>query len=246
MPTDENSQDQSQNEPAPQKKEPDVSAVANAAAAAHVKRLADKLDEKFNSITQVLEALKQKPAPEPESGKKGKKDDADPELVALRQKLDEVQNNFTQAQKRAEEAERKRREDQTRSDVIEHLRKNARADMAPFLADYLLKATNKIEYDTDGTPLFRHRMSPGQGMAEEDVLMPLTDGLDAYLKSDSAKPFLPAPASGAAPKTPAATRVQRQIVNGKPTWDKPAANDQERIQRAMAMEEWIKSQQNKL
>jgi hypothetical protein len=238
----ENTPENSQTEPE-QKKEPDLATMVNAAVKSHISRqLKDlDLDSKFKSISDAIESMKKTSEPEPKKGKK----DEDPEFVAMRQKLEEVSTNFTKAQQRAEEAERKRRDEQTRNDVRDHLQKTVRPEMIPFLTDYLLKASGKIEYDADGTPLFKHRMAPGAGMAEEDVLMPLSDGLDAYLRTNDAKPFLPAPASGAAPKTPAATRAQRASVSGPPKYDKPASTDEEKIRRAMEKEEYIRQMQSK-
>ncbi len=219
---------------------PDFNTVANQAAAAHAKRLEKQLmktfEEKFGALNTTLEKLAQAQAPAP---KTSKSKEEDPEMSAIKQQLEQFKATAEASERRASEAEKRRRDEQTLNDVRRYLANGGvRSEAVGVGTDYLVKATNKIEYDEEGNVLFKFKKSS----KDDEVLMPLEDGITSWLKTTEAALFLPAPATSSAGKQPA-TKTTRRASDGKPVWDKPAATDAERIARADEMARWYASKQ---
>jgi hypothetical protein len=99
----------------------------------------------------------------------------------------------------------------------------------------LFDADRKVTFGEDGSPLFSIRRAPATGMPEEDMQLPLTDGVGAWLKSDEAKMFLPAPGAtieNGIRRQTVATRTTKVGNDGMPHYEGAATTDDERVRRA--------------
>ncbi len=196
------------------------------------------------AFAEQLKAYKP-PTPVVTEDDKDKKVKVDPALAALQAKVEELLGVNVKERAAREAAETKQREDRAYNDLKDFLKSKVRPDMVDIAADYLFHAKRRIEFE-DGTPLMKVRRSPGPGMSEEDVLMPLTDGVASWLGSKEATVFLPAPQPGGnsnrGSKMPPSTN-QLFGQNGVPKYDTPAKTDEEKIRRAMERAEFVKKQQ---
>jgi hypothetical protein len=215
---------------------PDIAGIVNAAVTNHLKRL--DLNKTIES--RVAELLKaQTPVQavvDDDGGKKGKQS---PEMTAMMTKLADLEKATRSQTERAEAAEKKQRDDRAYNDLRANLATSGvRPDMQEIAASYLFKAQNRIEFDSNGTPLFRVKQAGQYGMPEEEVLMPLADGVAAYVRSKEAAAFMPAPGtSQAAPVARQAARIETPNTGNKLT------TDGDKIAAAMAAAKAIRAAQ---
>jgi hypothetical protein len=230
--------------PDQQSPEDKLNAQINAAITGHMKRAEKKNSEDMTALKQFFaDQLKTLTPATPEKPEKEGKAAPDPALAAMRAQFEAMQASLAEANAKRERAESKQREDRAYSDLRDSLKAKVRPDLLDVVSQNLFHANKRVEFDADGTALFKVRKAPGHGMPEEDVLMPLADGVANWLSSKEAAVFLPAPG-------PTQTQVQRgarmpasnqQTVgnNGLPKYDKPATSDDEKIRRAMEAEQII-------
>jgi len=225
-----------------------VADIVNAAVTSHLKRSEKSQAEFFSKLLEEkLKTLVPPPAEEKEkaASSHGK---PSPEMAAMQQKLDDLAKLTNEANERATKAEEKRREEHTYG-TVRSLLKDVRPELQEVAARDLFYSQKRITYDEQGKALFKGRRIPAPGMAEEEVDLPLQDGISQWLKSKEAAPFLPAPNSGVthrlgsrAPAADAPTGSHRG-ANGLPTWDKEASTDEEKALRSMELEESLATYQ---
>lgn len=207
--------------------EEDVGRIVNSAVTAHLKRelpkaiggaLTPALEAALKPIQEHLAKVPQ--GEQPEAGKQS------PELAALKRQLEE-QTKIIEVERSARlDAEKRQRLDHAKSAVLGHIDASVKPELKEFLSDYLF---NRVEFDESGSPLIR--------VGGSDDALPLKDGIASFLKTKEASAFLPAPtAKPGVAKAPGA----RQI-SGLPTYDKPAASDEERARRAYEREQAIEA-----
>lgn len=223
----------------------DVATIVNSAITAHDKRNEKRrADETAKLIADAVAkaATSAPPAPSPAPGADPSKAET-PEMAALRAQIEEMKKD---QQKHAEvvkterearkAAEDKARDDRSFNDMRTMLGKHVRPDMLDAVAKLHFYADKRVQYDDDGNPLFKVRRSPGGGLPEEDVLMPLADGVSHWVKSKDSAPWMPAPNGEG--KNPSGQFPVRGP--GRPpvrTYDKPAQTDDEKVRRAMEREQ---------
>ncbi len=234
-----------------QSPEDKINAQINAAVTGHLKRAMAKQAEDFKTlIAEQLKSFKPAPPPPDESESKEKPSKADPALAAMRQQMEAMQASLAEANTKRERAEAKQREDKAFNELKDALKSKIRPEMVDMVAKNFFYADKRVEFDEDGTALFRHRRQQ-PGLADEDVLMPLSEGVSAFLGSKDAAPFLPAPVPGGGNQQP--NRGARMPspsnqsgvtgANGLPKYDKPATTSEEKIRRALEAENIIKKSQ---
>jgi len=180
---------------------PDPNTVANAAAKAHISRFAEKvlpgmLTAAMKPLMDQIAALS---APKTETDETKTKSKTSPELAAVQAQLEDFKAKFAAEATRAAAAEKKSRDDSARASLKDALAPHVRPELLGMLTDNLITIKGVVEFDDDGTPLFKSKKQDIYGDLE-DVRMPLKDGVAQFLKTDEAKAFLPAPgSSGAAP-----------------------------------------------
>lgn len=234
-----------QNEqPNPEEK---LNATINSAVTAQLKRAMSKQAEEFKTLlADSLKAFKPAPPPEDEDTKKQQKQ-ADPALAAMRAQVEAMQASLAEANTKRERAEAKQREDKAFGELKDALKNKARPDMVDLLAKNFFYADKRVEFDDEGNPLFRVKRST-PGLADEDVLMPLQEGVNQFLGSKEAAPFLPAPVPGGTTqqrgsRMPVQTTHGSLGPNGMPKYDKPATTDAEKIRRALEKESILMNRQ---
>lgn len=219
--------------------EEDVGRIVNAAVTGHLKRELPKLTSSFADTLKPIQdqlAALTKPAAEIPPGDKPLRGAPDPELAAMRAQHEELKKSFEAERKAREAAETRARNDSTRTAILAAIDPLVRPESKRMVADWLFQ--NSVEFDENGSALFKLKKSPGAGMPEEDVQLPLEAGVREFLKSKDAEWLIPqragVPKPGSKmPQSAAATRGQI------PQYDKPATTDEEKVRRAMEREEVV-------
>lgn len=183
------------------------------------------------TIKKHLEGIKtEPPKPNDQPGK------PTPEVQALTQKLSEMENSIKERDKALLEAKQQGQRDTARNSLRDALTPHVRPDAVDMVTQLLFDAQGAVQVQDDGTPVFKVRQSPYPGSPEEDMELPIKDGVATWLKTENAKLFLPAPNSGAngnnAPQRGSQGRGVKLGNDGLPSYDGPATSDEERVRRA--------------
>lgn len=231
MPDDE----QGESKSAPDTKASDeaTNTAINQAITAHLKRFAEKtlptlLATQLESVLKPIHDKLAKPVEEEEVKTKTVK--VTPEMQALQAQLEEFKTKFTHETAARVAAEKKSRDDKAQSELRTHLQPHVKPDLLDILTDHLYRGKGVVDFEEDGTPIFKSKKADGWG-GEEDVRMPLRAGVDQFLKSNEAKPFMPAPGSASA------APMKKTAVSGGHSpggnSDPAKMSDREKIQRSM-------------
>jgi hypothetical protein len=220
--------------------------IVNAAVTSHIKRglgpaigealkgfdfgAALKLDDVLDA---KLEKLLADAGDDDAPGKPGNQPPKpDPKIAALEAKLAEVTGKLEAEAKARTEAEGKARDEKALAALKTALGPHVRPEALEIAASHLFVAQKRVEVDEAGNVLLKVRKAPFAGGAEEDVPMPLADGVQHWVKSSEGKFFAPAPASGGQGPAGGAPRRVNHGSDGLPVYDKPATTDAEKIRRA--------------
>lgn len=243
MPNDENDTTQDNEALALEKK---IVEVANAAVSSQLKRFGSKIDETLKkSIAEAIGQIKTTAPADEDSTKQNQANQGKvaPEIAAMQAKLDEALKTVAAEREARVTAEKKQLADQAFNELRSGLASKVRPEMLDIAARDLFHSQNRIVFDDSGVPLFKTKRSPGAGYAEEEVLMPLKDGIQHFLGSKEATPFLPAPGGTQQQQNNQSRGVKKfapttnRDSNGLPVYDKPAKTEAEKIQRAMEVEQ---------
>lgn len=190
----------------PEGKKPEGNAemgnAINAAVSNHIKRFTEKqlptlLEGAMKPLLDQIAALKTAaPAQTPAADDKTK---TSPEVAALTQQLADMKAKLAQEGEQRAAAEKKARDDRAFSDLKSFLAPTVRPEMLEVIANHLFHIQKTVEVDETGNAIFKGTRS-NYGITE-DVAFPLKDGVDQWLKSDAAKPYLPAPGTSQAAPT---------------------------------------------
>ncbi len=216
----------------------------NSAITGHLKRAEAKQADTLKALL-ASEFAKLTPAPAPVETEKPAKGVA-PEMAALQEQLKTLQTTMQAERARAEAAEQKQRNDKAFGDLKAALGKTVRPELLDIAAENLFHAKKRVEFDEAGNALFKTiRQTPG--FADDEVLMPLADGVASFLKSKEAAVYLPAPGGQQTQTAPRGGRIPTAAPNHHqtptPTYAAPAASDEEKVQRAMERAEAIRNAQ---
>lgn len=156
----------------------------------------------------------------------------DPKLAALEAKLQALEIKGREDAEKIARAQAEARDKDAFAALRGALGPHVRQDALEIAASHLFTAQKRVTFDENGNPLFTARRASYAGGSEEDVPMPLADGVQHWLKSNEAKFFLPSP-SGAAPAGGAPSQRRAGLgADGMPVYDKPATTDAEKARRA--------------
>lgn len=184
----------------PGETEADMAKMVNAAVSSQLKRLLPKaigdaigglkLDEQIASAIGKLT-----PKIEDEGTPSKKKSDVEKQLEALTVKLEAAEKRVEAEQKQRVEAEQKRTVDAATSTLRNSLQPKLRSEILDIAVGHWTKVEGRLSIAEDGTPQLRVKHAPYKGADEVEENLPLDKAIPILLASDSAKPFLPAPAS---------------------------------------------------
>jgi hypothetical protein len=211
----------------------DVANIANSAITAQLKRFMEKqlpglFEQHLKPITERLAAPQTPPEGGEGGGKKGKQD---PEMLAMAQKVADMEKALQSERDRVTAAEKKNREDRAYAELRTSLEGKVRPEFIDIVAENLFHVKKAVEFDDAGNPLFKTKRAPLYAGAEaEEVSLPLRDGVGEFLKSEFAKPYLPAPSAGAG-STPLPKRGPSPVQAGT-DFSKPAASEADKARRA--------------
>jgi hypothetical protein len=215
--------------------------IINAAVTSHMKRQPNPADE-FKKLltkdslapllTELMEASGTKPTVETPGGTQPPK--ADPKIAALEAQLADMKSAMARSAQETKAAQEAARDEKALASLKSELAPHVRPEGLDMAADLLFKARKRVTFDEQGTPLMSVKRAPYAGAAEEDIPMPLTDGVQHWLKSEEAKIFIPAPAANTQQQRPGARAPshQQRSSGNVPTYDQPATTDAEKIRRA--------------
>lgn len=218
----------------------EVAQMVTGAVHANLKKALPKAfeDLKLNELVQkaVKDAVPPPaPAPEPTSDPK-----PDPRLAALEQKYADLDKQYQAEKKARTEAEQKAREDKAFQDLRSALTPHVRPEGLDAAAKLLFYADKRVTFDDDGRPVMTVRKAPYQGGDEEDVQMPLADGVALWVKKDGAL-FAPPPEPTGDKRGPGGPRRHLATGNdGMPRYDAPANTDEEKARRVLEREQALK------
>lgn len=223
-----------------------IGSTANSAVTSQLKRsLGPGIAEAVKSIhwSEVLapEIAKLKPPePEPKPGDQQQQHKPDPKLAALEGQFADLNKKYLAAEQARLAAEQKSRDESALHSLASALEAaGIKPGSKDFVAKSLFFAEKKVTFDENGNALFTVRRAPFAGGAEEDVQLPLADGVKHWLGTPVGKEFMPAPGGGgqqqqgarggsAGPRHGAASLGR----DGLPTYDAPATTDAEKLHRA--------------
>ena len=214
----------------------ELASVINSALTNHTGRLEKKLSEGTratieSAIAKALAAAAPKAKTETPSAES-------PEMAALRQKLDEMNAQLHASQEATAQATQQTLREKARVSVVNALGKVVRPEAVEDLAD-LFFARSRVKVDPEtGQSTFLHKASFQRGMPEEDREFPIADGIAQWAKSASAAIYIPAPTSGNNGKS-----APMGHKSGGFDFSKPAASEDEKLQRAEYLTRQIESKQ---
>lgn len=194
------------------------------------KKLEKFLADFSASFTAKFEELKPKQAEDP----KDKPSEQVTQFNALQAKYQELAQKFEAEQKARADAERKAREDSAYSTLKQQLiAAKIRPEQVDVLADALFSGRNKrVEFDEAGNPLFKVKVAPAKGLAEEDQLFSLEDGIKHFAKSKEAESWL-LPPSGAGNPTTAQPRQVAPVAGAQSSTGNPEQDRNAQLLAAM-------------
>lgn len=212
--------------------EDQIGNIVNAAVTNHLKRFTENqlpkmLEASLKPIADKLSA----PASTPDPEEKGKSK-VDPQVAALSKQLEDMQKAMAAEREGRIAAEKKQREDRAFSDLKASLAPKVRPELLDMLANHLFKVEGRVEFEEDGSAVFKYERN-NYGMKEE-VRLPIKDGVDAYLNSDAAKPFIPAP--GTSQTTPVRKSQTISLLNSPTPFDPAKASDEDKLKYAREIE----------
>ncbi len=208
--------------------------TVNSAITSHMKRqpsIADAL--KGMNWEEMLTPVIQKLAPPPKADPEPGTPKQDPRLSALEAKYAELETKYRSEQTAREKAEQKSRDESAFQALRSALTGHVLPEAAESAAKILFHADRRVTFDEHGNPLMTVRKAPYQGAAEEDLQLPLADGVKHWIGTREGKLFAPPPAVQD-PKRPGGA-PGRHVVTGRdglPTYDAPATTEEEKIRRA--------------
>lgn len=189
----------------------EIPKVTNAAVTGHLKRL--DVDGRMSKALEPFKSLLPKPkgegevadevgeaattaAPTAVAGAQSQQRQADPEVETLKRQMAALKGDSTKANQERAKAERSRIEEAGIAAFRAELSGKVLAGVEQDVVD-LLRARGKIAITDAGAVLVKlgRPEDPEEGLS-------LKDGVEAFLKSDSAKHFLPAPSAQRSPGRP--------------------------------------------
>jgi hypothetical protein len=189
--------------------------------------------------TIAAEVAKLKPADPPDA--KPGEGKPDPKVTALETKVQELTTKLQQDAEALKKAQEASRDKDALAALKTALGPLVRPEALEIAARDLFLAQKRVTFDDAGNPLLTVRRAAFAGGAEEDVALPLADGVQHWVKSPEGKFFAPAPGGGAGNEIKGgAPRRVNLGGDGQPKYDQPATTDAEKLRRASEREQAIR------
>ena len=210
-----------------------INAIVNRAITGHMKRFSTSFEK---SIGEKLAALagSQGAKPKTEGGAEQQpgENNADPKYRALQDELARLKTQADEDRNERQRVEKKAKRQEARQSLRNELeRGGVRPEMLDIAVGHLAKATKSLKIDPEtGKPVLKvARVRVKNGSVEEQLFDDLSAGVRDFLKSDQAKVFLPAPNA----KNAHGQGTSMTSGKGGQRYDKPAASDEEAVNRTL-------------
>lgn len=214
--------------------EADIGNIVNSALTARLpKMISGALDTALAPHLAKFAAPPPAPAADDEPAAKGRGKQS-PELADMARKVEQMEKALATEKERVAAAEKKSREDGAYATLRSSLEGKVRPELLDMVAKHLFVVEGRVDFDESGNPVFKSTKVPYTGADPEDIRLPLASGVEDFLKSDAAKPFLPAP-NGGAGAGPLPKRGSSP-TNGHTDFSKPATSDTDKARRSIERE----------
>jgi hypothetical protein len=168
----------------------EIGRMVNAAVASKLEKAVAKAIAGLDIGAQIKSAMAESVPKEAPEEKKG-----EGKLEAQIKRLAEELEGQRKATAGAEEARKKSESDRSldlaRNAFKSQIAGAVKPELLEFAAEHF--GGKLISLGEDGKPVFSVRKAPYTGAPEEDMLVPLDEGVKHFLASQTAQPFLPAP-----------------------------------------------------
>lgn len=181
-----------------------VGNTVNSAVTAQLKRtIGPSIAEALKAVPwgEVLkpEIDKLKPeTPAAGAGAAGAEAKPDPKFSALEGQFADLKKKYDASEAARLAAEQKSKDDKAFSDLRTALTPHVRPEALDIAAKNLFLAEKRVTTDENGNALLTVRRAPFAGGAEEDVPLPLADGVKHWIGTPEGKFFAPAPGGAGA------------------------------------------------
>lgn len=196
----------------------------------------------------LTELLPKPPENGSDKGPGGGEPKPDPRIAALEASNAELKKNFEASEKARKDAEIASRDQEAFSNLRTALQPHIKDGLLDMVARDLFHGQKRISFDDNGRPLLTVKKAAFPGAPDEDVLLTLQDGAAHFAKHEG-KEFAPVPDAGGSKGNKGPGNGARRLntdSNGMPLYDKPAASDEERMQRSLEKEQALKQRLNRL
>jgi hypothetical protein len=148
----------------------------------------------------------------PDAGGKPKKGDAETER--LRSELETLKAQQRKIVEDAAAATKKAQNDRALAALTRELTPFASSpEVAAVVAKNMLFVDNKVDFDENGDPLYKHRREAYKGGPLEDVALDIKDGIAAWAATKDAEAFVKAPQAGGPRQANGAAFAKRGTTN---------------------------------
>ncbi len=213
----------------------EIGNIVNSAVTSHLKRsLGSAIETAIKPLADKFAALQAPPPSNDEDGVPPKKGKQTPEMLAMAKQIEDLTKTIVTEREGRAAAEKKQREDRAYAELRSSLEGKVRPELLDMVAKNLFFVEGRVIVEETGNVLFKSQKVPYTGAEAEEVQLPLKSGIDDFLKSDTAKPFLPAPNSGAG-GSPLPKRGPSPNPGGT-DFSKPATSDADKARRAAERE----------
>jgi hypothetical protein len=194
------------------------------------------------TIATEIAKLKEAPGGDPSKGAPGGDTKPDPKVAALEETVKALKTQLQTEGEERKKAEETARNEKTFTSLVSELTPHVRPEALDLAARDLFVGQKRVTFDEQGNALFTVRRASYVGGPEEDVAMPLKEGVAHWAKSNEGKFFAPAPSAGGDKKGPPGPGARRVEVGGDglPKYTTPATTDAEKIRRAQEREDVIR------
>lgn len=162
------------------KPQPDIAQIVNSAVTSQLKRALPKVvAELKTSLAEQLKPAEPEADASDETDSKAKASGND----AVEKQIEKLQRKLREVEKRERDKEQALATERARTQLRSALSGKVREDMTDIAVSHLMNVENRVSFDNEGNAVFKH----------DDIEWSIGEGIAEYLKTDQAKPFLPAP-----------------------------------------------------
>jgi hypothetical protein len=169
-----------------------VAAMVNQAISSHAKRQSSAIEKLLEEkLGKFAEAIKPAPATEGEKSTKGST-----EAQMVKQQMDELRRLYDEEKAARVATDTKSKWDSAQNQLRLALqKKQIRPELLEVAVGHLAHVSKALRFDENGNPILGVKRSRMKGAAAEENIFDIDGGVEDWLKTEEAKPFMPPPPS---------------------------------------------------